>query len=139
MVVYPHVAGYTQERERCIKWNPLGNGCKTGIPVGKVAGVFPEEVPDKRLCQPSIAGMLQRIMLQFADHPSQIQYPNSQRHPFQVNNEDPEAVAAEDIGGRHIPVDENLAVFPHIWLLPPVISESVKFTILVMSQTPSTS
>ncbi len=136
MIVNPHIARYTQEREPRVKWNTPRNGCKSGIAVGKVAGVFPEEVPDEWLRQPSVAGMLQKIMLQFADHPSQIQHPVSQLHPFHVDNDDPGAVSEEDISGGNIAMDENLPVFPHIWLLPPVIPVPVKFAILVMPQAP---
>jgi len=103
------------------------------VAVGKVTGVFPEEVTDKRLSQYFVAGILHKKMLQFTSHASQVEDPVSQFHAFKVYDDYPEPVTEKDVGRGHIPMDKYLLVLPHATLLSPPIFEPVKLLRFTLS------
>ena len=94
---------------------------KGSVPVGKVAGVLPKEVPDKGFCLPFIAGVLHEKMLDLGGYAPHVEDAVRRFHALQVNGDDPGIVTEEDIGGSHITVDDDLVVLPHKLLCPTIV------------------
>ena len=116
-----------------MKRNAAGDGPKGAVPVGEVAGILPEEVPDKGFCQPFVAGVLHEEMLDLGGYPPHVEDPVSRLHPLQVDGDHPGAVTEEDIGGSHVAVDEDLVVLPHKSLFPPPFLQPVEILSLIPS------
>lgn len=122
----PEVPGDTEQVETHVKRDPAGDGGKGALAVGKMTGVLPEKVSDKRFSQCFVASVLHKKMLQFTCHTSQVEGPVRQFHTFEVDDDYPEPVAEQYIGGCDIAMDNNLLVLPHTALFSVPILEPVK-------------
>ena len=129
----PRVTGDTEQVETHVKGETPGDGGKGSMAVREVTGILPEEMPDKRLSQCFVAGILHKKMLQFTRHASQVVDPVSQFHAFKVYDYYPEPVTEKDVGRGHIPMDKYLLVLPHATLLSPPIFEPVKLLRFIIS------
>ena len=136
MTAYPPVAGDAQEGETGIKRNSASNRRESGVPVGKVTGIFPQEVPDERFCQPFVICVLDEEMLKFAYHPAEVEDPVRQLHPFKIDNDHPKAVAEKDVGWRDITVNDDLPILPHAALANPIFLELPKLPDFIRSGAP---
>jgi hypothetical protein len=125
-IACPGITGDAEQVKTHIKRNSPCDGGKGALAVGKVTGVLPKEVPDKRLSQCFVSSVLHKEMLQFTSHPSQIKGPIRQFHPFKVDDDNPEPVPEKYIGRRDIAVYKDLLVFPHKAPLSPPVLEPVK-------------
>ena len=73
--VDPRVAGDAQQSEPHVKGNSTGNGCEGLVPVGKMAGILPEEVTDEGLRRPMVVRVLHEEMLDLAGYPAYVEDP----------------------------------------------------------------
>lgn len=129
----PGVTGDTEQVETHVKGDTPGDRGKGAMAVREVTGILPEEMPDKRLSQCFVAGILHKKMLQFPSHASQVEDPVSQFHAFKVDDDYPEPVTEEDVGRGHIPMDKYLLVLPHATFFSPPIFEPVKLLRFTLS------
>src|SRR6266446_253309 len=122
----PGVAGDAQQSKAHLEGYPPGNGAEGTIAVGEVAGIFPEKVADKGFGGIFVARGLQKKVLEFPGDAPDIEDTISSLHAFQVDGNDAQPVAKEEVGWGSIAVDQHLLVFPHTRLFTPALTEPVE-------------
>src|SRR6266566_1220239 len=131
VVADPGVAGDAQQGKAHLEGYAPGNGAEGTIAVGEVTGIFPEKVADERFGGIFVASGLQEKVLEFPGDAPDIENAISPLHAFQVDGDDAQAIAKEEVGRGCVAVDQYLLVFPHTRLFAPAITQPVEFVRIV--------
>ena len=119
----PGVTGDAQQGKAHLERQAPTDRAKRAGAVGEVAGIFPEEVADKRFGGIFVARDLQEKVLEFSGDTPNIKDAISPLHSFQVNPNDAQPMSKEEVGGSCVTVNEYLLVFPHTGLFAPAVTQ----------------
>ena len=78
------IAGDPQQRQCLVIRQPPGDGAERRFTVGKMTGVFPQQVAGERFRRIPVAGAAEKEMFEFPGQKSQIVNPVGAVRPFQV-------------------------------------------------------
>src|SRR5436309_16060329 len=95
----PGVTGDAQQGKAHLERQAPTDGAKRAGAVGEVAGIFPEEVADKRFGGIFVTRDLQEKVLEFSGDTPDIKDTISPLHPFQVYANDAQPRTKEEVGG----------------------------------------
>ena len=119
----PGVTGDTQQGKAHLERHASTDRAKRAVAVGEVAGIFPEEVADKRFGGIFVASALQEKVLEFSGDAPDIKHTIRPLHPFQVDPDDTQPLLKEEVRGGGVTVNEDLLVFPHPGLFAPAVTQ----------------
>src|SRR6266478_224530 len=127
----PGVAGDAQQSKAHLEGYTPSNGAEGTIAVGEVTGIFPEKVTDERFGGIFVARGLQEKVLEFPGDTPDIEDTISSLHAFQVDGDDAQTIAKEEVGWGSIAMNQHLLILPHTRLFAPAITQPVKLVRIV--------
>src|SRR5947209_15324458 len=103
---HPGVTRDAQERQGHLEWQTSINRTKCTFSVGEVAGIFPQEVADKRFGGIFVARDLQEKVLEFSRDTPDVKDTISPFHSLQIDANHAQSLCEEEVGGCGITVNE---------------------------------